>query len=111
MPLCQLCPPAAAASSKHRPLGAKEDNSVLNKSIVYSYDDWGNLLTKPEYAYVADGGTLGEPTATITYGYEAEHQAWADQLTSYDGEAIRYDASGNPTTYRGYTMNRYTYSG
>lgn len=82
----------------------REDNSVLNKSIVYSYDDRGNLLTKQEYAYVANGGTLGEPTATITYGYEAENQAWADQLTSYNGEEIRYDASGNPTTYRGYTM-------
>ena len=34
----------------------------------------------------------------------AEHKGWADQLTSYDGEEIRYDASGNPTTYRGYTM-------
>ena len=56
------------------------------------------------YAYVANGGTLGEPTATIAYGYEVENQAWADQLTSYNGEAIRYDASGNPTTYRGYTM-------
>ena len=82
----------------------REDSSVLNKSIVYSYDDRGNLLTKQEYAYVANGGTLGEPTATIAYGYEAENQAWADQLTSYNGEAIRYDASGNPTTYRGYTM-------
>ena len=82
----------------------REDNSVLNKSIVYSYDDRGNLLTKQEYAYVADGGALGEPTATITYGYEAENQAWADQPTSYNGEEIRYDASGNPTTYRGYTM-------
>ena len=25
-------------------------------------------------------------------------------MTSYNGQAIRYDASGNPTTYRGYTM-------
>ena len=66
----------------------REDNSVLNKSIVYSYDDHGNLLTRQEYAYVADGGALGEPTATITYGYEAENQTWADQLTSYNGEAF-----------------------
>ena len=82
----------------------REDNSILNKSITYTYDDRGNILNKVEYAYVANGGTLGTATDTITYGYEAEHQAWADQLTSYDGEAIRYDASGNPSTYRGYTM-------
>ena len=82
----------------------REDNSVLNKSITYTYDDRGNILNKTEYAYVANGGALGVPTDTIVYGYEAEHQTWADQLTSYDGESIRYDASGNPTTYRGYTM-------
>ena len=82
----------------------REDNSLLNKSITYTYDDRGNILNKTEYAYVANGGTLGAAADTITYGYESEYQAWADQLTSYDGEAIRYDASGNPTTYRGYTM-------
>ena len=82
----------------------REDNSILNKSITYTYDDRGNMLNKTEYAYVANGGTLGAAADTITYGYESEYQAWADQLTSYDGEAIRYDASGNPTTYRGYTM-------
>ena len=82
----------------------REDNSLLNKSITYTYDDRGNILNKTEYAYVANGGTLGVPTDTIVYGYESEHQGWADQLTSYDGEAIRYDAIGNPTTYRGYTM-------
>ena len=82
----------------------REDNSLLNQSIVYTYDNRGNLLTKQEYAYVADGGTLEEPTDTITYGYDSANQQWADQLTSYDGEDIRYDANGNPTTYRGYTM-------
>ena len=82
----------------------REDNSIRNKSITYTYDDRGNILNKAEYAYVANGGTLGTAADTITYGYESEYQAWADQLTSYDGEAIRYDASGNPTTYRGYTM-------
>lgn len=79
----------------------REDNSVLNKSITYTYDDRGNILNKTEYAYVANGGTLGAATDTVTYGYESEYQGWADQLT---WEAIRYDASGNPTTYRGYTM-------
>ena len=82
----------------------REDNSILNQSIVYTYDDRGNLLTKQIHAYAADGGTLGDVTDTITYGYDSANQQWADQLTSYDGEDIRYDANGNPTTYRGYTM-------
>ena len=82
----------------------REDNSILNQSIVYTYDDRGNILSRQIYAYAADGGTLGDVADTITYGYETENQQWADQLTSYDGEAIRYDANGNPTAYRGYTM-------
>ena len=82
----------------------REDNSILNQSIVYTYDDRGNILSRQIYAYAADGGTLGDVADTITYGYDSANQQWADQLASYDGEAIRYDANGNPTTYRGYTM-------
>ncbi len=26
---------------------------------------------------------------------------WSDKLTAYDGQMITYDASGNPTSYRG----------
>ena len=40
------------------------------------------------------------PTKTITYGYS--EGSWHDLLTSYNGQAITYDAIGNPTTYRGY---------
>ena len=82
----------------------REDNSVLNQSIVYTYDDRGNLLTKQIYAYAADGGALGDVTDTITYGYDSANQQWADQATDYKGQPIRYDASGNPTSYRFNTM-------
>ena len=68
------------------------------------YDTNGNLLNKKRYAYVPNGGTLGACLETISYGYDAAHQDWADQLTSYNGETIRYDDSGNPISYRGYTM-------
>lgn len=70
----------------------REDNGILNKSITYTYDDRGNILNKSEYACVANGGALGTATDTIVYGYESEYQGWAGQLTSYDGEEIRYDA-------------------
>ena len=33
--------------------------------------------------------------------YAYTNSAWKDQLTSYDGESITYDASGNPTNYLG----------
>ena len=65
------------------------------------YDTNGNLLNKKRYAYVPNGGALGACLETISYGYDAAHQDWADQLTSYNGEAIRYDDSGNPISYRG----------
>ena len=78
----------------------REDNLDINKSIVYEYDNYGNILNKKEYAFTT--GDLGAVTDTITYTYN--DTGWKDQLTSYDGQSITYDAIGNPTTYRGITM-------
>ena len=68
-----------------------------NATITYEYDIWGNLLNKKIYAYTV--GTLGTARETVPYAYT--NSAWKDQLTSYDGESITYDASGNPTNYLG----------
>ncbi|MFT9057370.1 MAG: hypothetical protein ABF449_12305 [Ethanoligenens sp.] len=73
----------------------REDNVSLNKSVVYAYDAGGNLLSKTEYPYST--GTLGTATATHTYTYGDGN--WKDKLTSYDGNAITYDAIGNPLSY------------
>ncbi|MBR6762655.1 MAG: hypothetical protein IKM13_02770 [Clostridia bacterium] len=43
------------------------------------------------------------PDAVITYTYGNAN--WPDQLTSYNGESIVYDAIGNPNTYRGATLS------
>ena len=82
----------------------REDNAYSNKTVVYAYDNGGNILTKTEYPYsptVEDVTTL-TATNTVTYAYE--NAAWKDQLTAYNGEAITYDAIGNPLTYRGMTL-------
>ena len=71
-----------------------------NATITYEYDIWGNLLNKKIYAYTV--GTLGTARETVPYAYT--NSAWKDQLTSYDGESITYDASGNPTSYLGATL-------
>ena len=71
-----------------------------NATITYEYDIWGNLLNKKIYAYTV--GTLGTARETVPYAYT--NSAWKDQLTSYDGESITYDASGNPTNYLGVTL-------
>ena len=82
----------------------REDNAYSNKTVVYTYDNGGTLLTKTEYPYsptVADITAL-TPTNTVTYTYG--NADWKDQLTSFNGEAITYDAIGNPLTYRGMTL-------
>ena len=48
-----------------------------------TYDNYGNILTKNGKQYCYDNA------------------AWPDLLTCYDGQAITYDAQGNPTNYLG----------
>ena len=54
-------------------------------TYTFTYDDAGNILTASD----------GSQTHTYTYG----DSSWKDLLTAYDGHAISYDGSGNPTTY------------
>lgn len=82
----------------------REDNKDLNKTIAYTYDLGGNILTKKEYVYTQEMLTNKTPINTITYTYGNTN--WKDQLTSYDGKEITYDAIGNPLTYDG---NTYTW--
>jgi len=77
----------------------RENNQVINQTWTYEYDGAGNLLNKKRYTYTT--GTLGTLLQTITYAYETAYQKWGDQLTSYNGQAIRYDNAGNPTYYMG----------
>jgi RHS repeat-associated protein len=70
----------------------REDNQVLNKTVVYSYDAGGNITNKVQYSYTT--GNLGTATSTINYGYGDSN--WKDKLTSYNGKTITYDAIGNP---------------
>ena len=71
----------------------------LDKTYVFVYNVGGNILSRSEYVYTE--GELGTPVATYNYAYG---NAWKDQLTSYNGSTIVYDASGNPTIYLGATL-------
>ena len=84
----------------------RENNADIGKTYVYTYDKSGNIQTKQVYAYTT--GTLGTLQDTITYTYG--NTAWKDQLTNYDGTAISYDASGNPTNWIG-NLNTLTWNG
>lgn len=72
------------------------DSAVQNKTVVYTYDAGGNILSKTEYPYTT--GTLGTAVKTVNYGYT--DPVWKDLMTSYDGQTITYDAIGNPLQYR-----------
>jgi hypothetical protein len=85
---------------------AREDNAVLNKTIVYTYDQGGNILFKEQYPLTApeivpDPQTLA---CKFTYLYD---DVWTDKLVAYiieeDGGSVTYDVTysedgdiGNP---------------
>mgnify|MGYP003293512885 CR=1 FL=1 len=88
----------------------REDNPFKNQTFVYTYDDAGNILSQKTYALTAEGQTPSNPTKTNTYTYG--NSSWGDQLTSYNGTTITYDAIGNPLTYgNGYKNYTFTWAG
>ena len=80
-----------------------EYNYAEHTAMTYVYDANGNIVSKTPYTNVtsSDLSTATQGTA-IVYGYGDGN--WSDKLTSYDGQTISYDASGNPTSYRGETV-------
>jgi len=78
----------------------RENNLDTNKTILYSYDGYGNILQKKEYAYTTEA--VGAVTSTVNYAYDS---SWKDKLTSYNGQLISYDSIGNPTVYCGATTS------
>lgn len=60
------------------------------------------IYENPEFDENNNKLDLGEVTDTITYEYDS---VWKDQLISYAGKAINYDALGNPLNYTATTFN------
>ena len=76
----------------------RENNLYLKQTIVYTYDNGGNIKSKTFYEYTTEDDLSGHTsTKTVTYTY---NDVWKDQLISYDGKAIQYDEIGNPITYQ-----------
>lgn len=84
----------------------REDNTVQNRTYVYTYDNAGNILTKSTYALTAAGSTPS--TLYSTYNYLYGDTTWGDKLTSYRGVSFTYDEIGNPLTY--YNGSSYSFS-
>ena len=84
----------------------REDNAVLGKTYIYTYDQAGNITAKYTFALTAAGVMPTNPISTYVYGYDDDD--WGDLLTSYDGHTITYDAIGNPLSY--YNGRQYTFT-
>ena len=99
----------------------EEINRPLARKYVYVYDAGGNITEKQTYKYnkanSADNGLISRDL--YVYG----NTNWKDQLTSYNGNTIAYDAVGNPLIHNGnnlswtrgrllasYGSNTYTYN-
>ena len=72
------------------------NDSAAGKTTTYTYDAGGNILTKRRYSYTT-GSLDGRDYVVVQYTYGNEN--WKDLLTAYNGNAITYDAIGNPLTY------------
>jgi RHS repeat-associated protein len=75
----------------------RENNQAAGKTWVWAYNSGKNITSKTEYAYTAPDQTPTSPISTTPYTY-SDSRGWADMLTSYNGNTITYDGSGNPLT-------------
>ena len=78
----------------------KETNLAIGSEWRYTYDNGGNITRKEEY-----NPSTGALVSSRDYGYG--HSYWKDQLTSwgsYGTSYFAYDDSGNPTKYKGKTL-------
>ena len=78
----------------------KETNLAIGSEWRYTYDNGGNITKKEEY-----NPSTGALVSSRDYGYG--HSYWKDQLTSwgsYGTNSFVYDDSGNPTKYKGKTL-------
>ena len=80
----------------------REDNQKQNKTICYTYDVGGNMIRRDEYRYTENPVITEAPRKSDTFEYQTG--GWRDQLRFYNGQAITYDAMGNPIQYRGMQM-------
>ncbi|MPW26723.1 DNRLRE domain-containing protein [Alkalibaculum sp. M08DMB] len=80
----------------------RENNADTGKTVIYTYDNGGNITQKQEYNYTT-GEISEEPVLEVAYTYGDD--AWKDKLTAYGDKEITYDAIGNPLTYGNMTFS------
>ena len=76
----------------------RENNDKNNKTILYSYNDIGNIIKVQEYNYTT--GKVGSLIKENTYTYDS---SYLDRLIKYNNNSITYDDNGCLKTYNGWT--------
>ncbi len=77
-----------------------EKDYLDGKYYKYSYNRTANIHSKNIWQLDENGNKIESTLRTVTLSYdEGTNCKWPDQLTSYDGQTITYDNSGNPTSY------------
>ncbi len=72
----------------------REDNADIGKTLIFTYDNGGNLTAKKVYSITTtDTQYLGTPSSVQYFGYE--NDLWYDQLTSVSSTELSYDSAGN----------------
>ncbi len=107
-------------------------NNVRKDSLKYTYDKAGNIetitengkviaryeydglnrLTKEKtehfgeisYEYDSAGNIVRKTVNETDYEYSYSSHGWRDQLLSFNGLECKYDALGNPLSYKGRTL-------
>lgn len=86
----------------------KLDGSGGTLLSSYDYDEAGQLVSETNknvttsYQYDVGGNLHTKISGKNVVAYEYNNSSWKDQLTSYNGKAIVYDAIGNPVSYDGW---------
>ena len=80
----------------------REDNKRLNKTVVFVYDNNGNILVRREYNFTLMSqerlAETAETPETFLYAYNG------DRMVSFDGKDCTYNDMGCPTIYLGKSM-------
>ena len=100
----------------------RESTGKYNKLVEYAYDDQNQLKSEAYYksgeaeAYITYNYTYDTAgnlltvsqkkgnTTTLLQTYTYSDAQWHDLLTAVNGQAITYDASGNPLSYGGWSF-------
>jgi len=79
----------------------REDNSRLQKTFTFKYDNGGNIIQKKEYEYSLEDELTGGMVTNYTY----EFYEWNDQLIKFGDNAFNYDRMGRPKSIEGNLCN------